>query len=335
MVVEHVLTLPTGTAEFDVAPGGTLLFATGRPLPSRRTLVWVDRRGHAEAIAGAAQRPYAAVRLSPDGSRVALEIADEDNDIWVWDLARQTMTRVTTDPGLDQGPVWMPDGHRLLFTSQTGGVPGALFRQSADGTGTAERLTDGTNVQRASAVLPDGTAVLFYQFEDLMLLPFDGAQRPRPVVRTPQLADSGVVSPDGRWLAYVERDAGPPQVFVRPFPNVDGARVQVSVDGGTQPVWARNSRELFYLGRDGSVMSAAVAAGTRFSAATPQRVVPPGYFDGRGLTAPRTYDVSPDGRFLMIKADSAGEGAAEPAADPRMIVVLNWSAELARVVPTR
>ena len=105
-------------------------------------------------------------------------------------------------------------------------------------------------------------------------------------------------------------------MFVRPFPNVDGARVQVSVDGGTQPVWARNSRELFYLGRDGSVMSAAVAAGTRFSAATPQRVVPPGYFDGRGLTAPRTYDVSPDGRFLMIKADSAGEGAAEPAADP-------------------
>ena len=275
------------------------------------------------------------MRLSPDGSRVALEIGDEDNDIWVWDLARQTMTRITTDPGLDQGPVWMPDGHRLLFTSQTGGVPGALFRQSADGTGTAERLTDGTSVQRASAVLPDGTAVLFYQFEDLMLLPFDGAQRPRPVVRTPQLADSGVVSPDDRWLAYVERDAGPPQVFVRPFPNVDGARVQVSVDGGTQPVWARNSRELFYLGRDGSVMSAAVAAGTRFSAATPQRVVPPGYFDGRGLTAPRTYDVSPDGRFLMIKADSAGEGAAEPAADPRMIVVLNWSAELARIVPTR
>ena len=158
------------------------------------------------------------------------------------------MTRVTTDPELDQGPVWMPDGHRLLFTSQTGGVPGALFRQSADGTGIAERLTDGASVQRASAVLPDGTAVLFYQFEDLMLLPFDGAQRPRPVVRTPQLADSGVVSPDGRWLAYVERDAGPPQVFVRPFPNVDGARVQVSVDGGTQPVWARNSRELFYLG---------------------------------------------------------------------------------------
>jgi hypothetical protein len=78
-----------------------------------------------------------------------------------------------------------------------------------------------------------------------------------------------------------------------------------------------------------------VAAGTRFSAATPQRVVPPGYFDGRGLTAPRTYDVAPDGRFLMIKADSAGEGAAEPAADPRMIVVLNWSAELARIVPTR
>jgi serine/threonine-protein kinase len=140
MVVDHVLTLPTGTAEFDVTPGGTLLFATGRPLPSRRTLVWVDRRGHAEAIAGAAQRPYAAVRLSPDGSRVALEIGDEDNDIWVWDLARQTMTRVTTDPGLDQGPVWMPDGHRLLFTSQTGGVPGALFRQSADGTGTAAEL---------------------------------------------------------------------------------------------------------------------------------------------------------------------------------------------------
>jgi Tol biopolymer transport system component len=129
---------------FDVARLETRGTASGQALAPERTLVWVDRNGREEAISGAPERPYAVVRLSPDGPRVALEIDDGENDIWVWHLARHTLTRVTTDPGLDEDPVWSPDGLRLIFTSQADGAIGSLFRQAPDGSGTAERLTHDT-----------------------------------------------------------------------------------------------------------------------------------------------------------------------------------------------
>jgi Tol biopolymer transport system component len=330
MVVPEVLTLATGVAEFDVAQNGTLVYASGQGLAPQRAVVWVDRSGREQAIDGAPERPYGAVRLSPDATQIALEIDDGENDIWVWHLARHTLTRVTSDPGPDEGPIWMPDGRRLIFTSQAQGALGSLFRQSADGSGTAERLTHGNSVQRASAVLPDGTGMLFDEYANVMLLKFDHPEPPRPAVaRTSQVEQSGVVSPDGRWLAYVGADAGPQQVFLRPFPNVEAARTQVSPRGGSQPVWARNGRELFYLAPDGGLMSVPVPTGGTPGVGAPSRVFQQTYFDGAGLTAPRTYDVSPDGhRFLLIKA-----AAAEPSIPVRMVVVLNWFEDLTRAVP--
>jgi serine/threonine-protein kinase len=133
VVIPQVVTLPTGVAEFDIARDGTLAYvARGGTSAQPRTLVWVDRQGREEPIPAPA-RQYANVRLSPDGTRVAMEVEDEEQDIWVWHLARETLTRVTTDPGLDETPVWMPDGRRLVFTSQAGGVLGSLFWQAADG----------------------------------------------------------------------------------------------------------------------------------------------------------------------------------------------------------
>ena len=141
-VLPQVVTLPTGTAEFDVARDGTLVYvAGGAGAAPARTLVWVDRQGHEEAIKAAPARAYVTPRLSPDGTRVALDIRDQENDIWVWDFARETLTRVTSDPGLDRAPVWMPDGRRVVFSSQAGGAVATLFWQAADGTGAAERLT--------------------------------------------------------------------------------------------------------------------------------------------------------------------------------------------------
>ena len=141
-LVPHVATLPTGTAEFDLADDGTLVYVSGGAVTApARTLVWVDRQGREEVIKGAPARSYVTPRLSPDGTRVAIEIRDQDNDIWVWDFARQALTRVTSDPGLDQAPAWMPDGKRIVFSSQAGGDPGAIWWQAADGTGIAERLT--------------------------------------------------------------------------------------------------------------------------------------------------------------------------------------------------
>jgi Tol biopolymer transport system component len=265
---------------------------------------------------------------------VALEIKDQQNDIWVWDLARHISTRVTTDPGLDESPVWMPDGRRLVFTSQADGGLGSLFWQAADGGGVAERLTEGKLIQRASAVLADSTKVLFSEGGDLMTLTLDNDRRVLPLVRAPHGGADSVVSPDGRWLAYAGMDSASPQIFVRPYPSTNEGRTQVSTTGGSQPRWSRNSRELFYIGIDGALMSVVVEPGATFTARTPTRVIERPYYSGLTLlNRSGTYDVSADGqRFLRIKQTGDPNQFAAPAT---MVVVQNWFEELKRRVPTR
>jgi Tol biopolymer transport system component len=111
----------------------------------------------------------------------------------VWDLAHETLTRVTTDPGLDQSPLWTPDGRSLIFTSQAGGVLGALFRQAADGSGIAERLTASQTIIRAPGFVPDGSALLYNDSADVMMLTLAGDRRVQPVVQTPELEGNGVM----------------------------------------------------------------------------------------------------------------------------------------------
>jgi serine/threonine-protein kinase len=318
VVVPQVLMLPTGTAEFDVARDGTLVYVTGGGAAARRRLVWVDRRGRQEEIRGMPIRPYAAARLSPDGSRVAVQIGDGDNDIWVWDLARETLTRVTTDAGVDHSPLWTPDGQRLIFTR--GDNMGALFWQAADGSGPAERLIESSTIRRATSVLSAGSAVLFTEVADVMMLTLDEGRRVHPVVRTPQPEQHGVISPNGQWLAYAGFD-GALQIFVRPFPNVNDAITQVSTSGGSQPLWASNGRELFYLSLDGSLMSLPVVPGQTWKAEAPVRVIDPDVLRDVSISL-RTYDVSPDGRRFLVIKDAPGERTA--ASPPQIIVVQNW-----------
>ena len=328
VIVPKVLILPTNTAEFDVARDGTLVYVTGGATAAQRRFVWVDRSGREEEITAMPPRPYSAGRLSPDGSRLAVQIDDGDKDIWVWDLAREMLTRVTTDPGLDQSPLWTPDGRGLIFTSQAGGVLGALFRQAADGTGIAERLTDSPVIRRATGFVPDGSAVLLNDGADIMMLTLGGDHRVRPVVQTRQAERAGVISPDGRWLAYAGLDSGTPQIFVRPFPNVDDARTQVSTAGGNEPLWARNGRELFYVALDGTVMSTVVSPGATWQSQSPMPVVDSRIL-GNVSVSLRTFDVSLDGqRFLMIKN---APGADSSVSSPQIVVVQNWLQEWRRL----
>ena len=335
VVVPSVVVLPTGTAEFDVARDGTLVYvARGGASDRPRTLVWVDRTGRETPIA-APPRAYANVRLSPDGTRVAVEIEDQDQDIWVWDLARETLTQVTTDPGQDETPVWTPDGRRIIFTSQTGGTLGSLFWRAADGTGVAEPLVASETIQRASSVLPDGSRLLFTEPSGLMALSLDGKRSVVPLMRTASGAiGESVVSPDGRWLAYVTPVAGTPQIFVSALPDPSGARSQLTPAGGSQPRWSADGRELFYTALDGSLMSVPVSPSGTFAWRPPTKLFPNDFYVGRGvLSRGGTYDVLPDGqRFLMLKTVGDPGQLAETAT---VVVVRNWGEELKRLLPRR
>jgi eukaryotic-like serine/threonine-protein kinase len=168
--------------------------------------------------------------------------------------------------------------------------------------------------------------------QDIMQLRLDGTHATTPLVQTPFSERNGEVSPDGRWLAYEANDSGRFNIYVRPFPEVSSGYWQVSTDGGTRPLWARNTRELFYLSVTGALMRVGVAPGPTWSATAPTKL-----FEGPYGAAPnqtgRTYDIAPDGRrFLMIKAGGSADQAAVPAS---LVVVQNWREELMRLAPTR
>jgi serine/threonine-protein kinase len=329
-----------GQEPFDVSQTGMLVYgdfaAAGNLL--RRAMVWVDRKGSEEPI-GAPYRAYAYPRISPDGSRVAIDLRDEGYDIWIWDFNRRSLSRITSDPAQDTYPVWMPDG-RLAFTSQRASGGGFnVFIQNADGTGDPEQLTEGSLVRTSNSITPDGTQLIVRDqsegADDLVALSLKDrstSPNPRPMtalVRTKFNERNGEVSPDGRWLAYQSDESGREEIYVRPFPNTDAARWTISSDGGSRPVWARNGRELFYVAGQTPLpvrmMRVAIDTTKGFSATVPQQLFEGRYYVDRGPTVRgRTYDIAPDGqRFLMIKDASAGESAPSPVSPP-LVIVLNW-----------
>ena len=335
-VPPRLVTTGTGAGDFAVATDGTLVYVDvpGSFAAHARTLVWVDRTSK-EAPVAAPPRAYLHSRLSPDGTRVALAIGDQENELWIWDLRRAMLTRLTLDSGTDWFPVWTPDGRRIIFSSNRGGQPN-LWWQAADGTGAAERLTTSSNNQFPTGITPDGTAVVFHELtptmgRDLLQVALDGTRRVTPLLQTKVDERNGIVSPDGRWLAYDSNSSGSFEIYVRPFPNVGGGQWQVSTAGGRQPLWARSGRELFYVGADGALLRVPVeASGATWNAGMPMKLLERRYYNGSNTG--RTYDVSPDGqRFLMIKAPGTDAGAATPA----LIVVQHWDEELKRLVPTR
>ena len=158
-VVDDVSMPSASAANYAVSQAGRLLYVLASGTQRPRSLVWVDRKGQETPI-GAPPRLYDHPRLSPDGTRVALTIHDQEHDVWIWDLARETpLTRLTFDPAVDERPVWTPDGRRIVFASERAGVSN-LFMQAADGTGVVERLTTGPDMQGPSFVAPDGTGVV-------------------------------------------------------------------------------------------------------------------------------------------------------------------------------
>jgi serine/threonine-protein kinase len=331
-IMRDVMTTPVGAMQAMSAGDGTLMYFLGGIQGAQRTLAWVDRQGGETPIA-APPRAYLYPRLSPDGTRIAVLALDLENDIWIWDAGPTTLTRATFDPSTDLLPVWTPDGRRLMFTSERTGVRN-LFSQAADGTGNVEQLTESPNIQSATAVSPDGRFLLFTETapktgEDVMQVALDATHRVMPLVQSAYIERNGIVSPDGRWLAYEANDSGRFEIYVRPYPDVTSGRWLVSNAGGTQPLWAPNGQELFYISA-GALMQVGVSRRPSWSATTPMLLLKEGYRTIPGLSSGRMYDVAPDGRrFLMIK-----EGGTATAAAPRFVVVQHWFEELKRLVPT-
>ncbi len=224
-----------------------------------------------------------------------------------------------------------------MYTSQRGGAFN-LWWQAADGTGMAERLTTGANTQAPNGSAPDGT-VVFHEVtptmaRDLMALTLDGSKPSKitPLLQTKFDERDGVVSPDGRWLAYGADNTGRSEIYVRPFPNTAAGQWQISTAGGKTPVWAHDGKELFFFGADGALMRVPVeATPTTWNAGAVTKLLEPRYDAGTG-TGGRTYDVSPDGRrFVMVKAP----GSDATAAPPTVIVVQHFNEELKRLAPPK
>jgi serine/threonine-protein kinase len=329
-VLPHVLTKPTGGGQFDVAADGTLAYvdAPGATSASATTLVWVDRQSREEQPITAPARPYRQPRVSPDGTRVALAMSESgtgpDTNIWVWDLAREKLNQLTLASSGYAYPVWTSNGRRLIFHKPVGNV----FWQSADGTGATELLKSGA-AGLPSGVTPDGKQLLFNApgGRDVMMLELDTG-RIQQLVKTSANERNGVVSRDGRWLAYESDSPGQFEIYIKPFPDVDSGIWKVSTAGGTRPLWAPNGQELFYVAPDGAIMAARVhPRGAAWSAESPVKLFGGPYATGAPSEG-RNYDVSAhDNRFLMVKEP------ANPAIAPYIVVVQNWFEELKRLAP--
>jgi serine/threonine protein kinase/Tol biopolymer transport system component len=317
--------------QFAFSMDGSLIYAPGAAgVEERRRLVWVDRKGVVEPL----QFPpdaYAAPSLSPDGRRLAVSISRDHSDIWILDLDRSTRSQFTFDPAFEGNSLWSPDGGRVAFTS-TRDASANIFWRPADGSGPAEQITKSENSLWPHSWSRDGQILAFAEVKtdgniDLGLLSLEGEPTIRPLLTSPSTSeDNPVISPDGRWIAYTSDETGRNEVYIQSFPNL-GGKWPVSTEGGEQPFWSPNGRELFYHNGE-AMMAVTIEAKPSLTPGKSTKMFEGPYVFGRS----RNYDVSPDGqRFLMIKE---GEEKAGTSARTELILVENWFEELKRLVPT-
>ena len=336
-VQQGVLTKTQGGADFGVSENGSLIYVPDVGVSAdARTLVWVDRDGREEEIL-APPAPYEAPRVSPDGRYVAVDVTNPDNsDVIVYDLQRNTPTRLTFDPSLDRHPLWSPDGQRVLFSSNREG-PTNVYSKAADGTGSVERVTTSENPQWPQSWSADGQTLIVMDITsgaggDLQGLALGADGQIEQLTQTPDFLEGyAEVSPDGRWIAYMSDESGQFEVYVQPFPNVEDGKWQISRAGGTSPVWGLDGQELFFRPFPNATAMMAVAVETEptFNPGNPEILFPTPY-RAAAFFRNRPWDVAPDGRFLMIKESAPGQATGMA---PHVVVVENWFQALAELVP--
>ena len=323
---------PVGSDGVAAGHGGFSVSAAG-PIAYRavdaavRQLTWFDRSDKAIGAAGEPKPSLNYPELSRDGRRVAVQLNVQNHpDIWLMDLARGGLTRFTFGPAINNAPVWSPDGTRIAFSSNRTGLNNLYVKPSSQ-TGTEQLLLETATIKYPRDWSPDGGFLLYSSDEpksgrDLLALPISGSDRkPIPVATTPFVEDNGQFSPDGRWVAYETNESGNRvEVVVQPFPQPTG-KWQVSNNGGVQPRWSSDGKELYFIAPDGKLMAVPVAtSGTNFTAGTPVALFPARIAPGAGANK-QQYAVSRDGRFLINQPVEA------TAASP-ITLILNWNPNL-------
>ena len=329
-----------GGAAFDTSRTGVFVYESD-VAPSRSTVQWLEKSGNLQPLI-AAPGNYNQIRLSPDGKRLAVvNDAAANPDIWIYDIERGTMTRLTFG-GANEEPVWSPGSQYLIYHS---GMGFGVWWIRADGAGGPRQLIKSKNIESATSL--SGTHLAFEELSpavdsDIWTAPIEGAYGDYPKVgtpelflRTPAIEGDAIFSPDGEWLAYTSDESGANEVYVRSFrpgmPSQFGSKTQISIQGGTCPMWSRNGRELFYLSNDRRIVSVAYrikgdsflpdkpSLWSRFQIEAPDRTP--------GFTARSSVDVAPDGKRFAVLVP---ENTATPKPSTHVNVLMNFFDELRR-----
>jgi Tol biopolymer transport system component len=319
----------TGGADFAVSRTGALAFVEGEP---QGQLTWFDRGGREVGTVGGS-RNLEGMSISPDGRRVAVSVMDSkagSSDLWIDDLGGQPPQRFTYSPGEEFAPVWSPDGRQIVFAQDPGNGTVRLRLKTVGDTGDGEDLLAPTFFQIPHDWSSDGRFIIYSDdnpktHNDLWLLPAHGDHKPTPFLKTSFEESDARMSPDGHSIAYVSDESGRSEVYVAAFPGGAGRR-RVSVEGGSQPRWRRDGRELFFLAADSRLMAVPVRADNPVDIGAPVPLFrsPTTASNRSELAIWNDYDVSPDGQRFLIRVDLISRDTMP------LTVALGWAAGIAR-----
>jgi serine/threonine-protein kinase len=305
---------------------------------------WMDRTGTVKTLYVTSLN-WASPQFSPDGQQLAMDSGDgRSADVFVYDLARNTLTRLTLDAAPNTRPIWTPDSHRIVYRSSREGSVGSLYWQRVDGGGSAQRLTNTPNVQQTpTSWHPGGKFLAFTETHaetanDIMVLPMEGDEAsgwkpgtPTPFLASPAAEGYAMFSPDGKWIAYQSNESGSGrfEVYVRPFPG-PGGRWQISTEGGGLPVWSRTRHELFYAAPDNRLMVVPyVIDGDAFKNERPRVWSERPFLNRPGLGS--AFALDPDGDRFALAAASETAGATPD----KLVLVSDFFEKLRRLAPSK